>query len=130
MSRKEFLRSTIRDLQVRIREYEKGKRDEIETQVKLIEYQSWLSGLYVKSAVSSALSNKAKYPDKPITEKAKKPQIEEKPDVPERSEAELKKEERYYELLIKKANANIAEIGNEKGGQDEYKVLSALIFFD
>ena len=73
----------------------------------------------MKSAVSSALSDKAKYPDKPITEKAKKPQIEEKSDVPERSEAELKQEERYYELLIKKANANIAEIGNEKGGQDE-----------
>ncbi|NSK09388.1 hypothetical protein G7B22_13095 [Blautia sp. MSK.20.9] len=119
MSRKEFLRSTIRDLQVRIREYEKSKRDEIETQVKLIEYQSWLSGLYVKSAVSSALSDKAKYPDKPITEKTKKPQIEEKTDVPKRSEAELKQEERYYELLIKKANANIAEIGNKKGGQDE-----------
>lgn len=119
MSRKEFLRSTIRDLQVRIREYEKSKRDEIETQVKLIEYQSWLSGLYVKSAVSSARSDKAKYPDKPITEKTKKPQIEEKTDVPKRSEAELKQEERYYELLIKKANANIAEIGNKKGGQDE-----------
>lgn len=119
MSRKEFLRSTIRDLQVRIREYEKSKRDEIETQVKLIEYQSWLSGLYVKSAVSSALSDKAKYPDKPITEKTKKPQNEEKTDVPKRSEAELKQEERYYELLIKKANANIAEIGNKKGGQDE-----------
>nr|DAL70840.1 MAG TPA: hypothetical protein [Caudoviricetes sp.] len=119
MNRKEFLRSTIRDLQVRIREYEKNKRDEIETQVKLVEYQSWLSGLYVKSAVSSALSDKAKYPDKPITEKTKKPQIEEKTDVPKRSEAELKQEERYYELLIKKANANIAEIGNKKGGQDE-----------
>nr|DAI80278.1 MAG TPA: zipper dimerization domain transcription factor-like protein [Caudoviricetes sp.] len=119
MSRKEFLRSTIRDLQVRIREYEKIKRDEIETQVKLIEYQSWLSGLYVKSAVESAISDKAKYPDEPITEKTKKPQIEEKPDVPKRSEAELKQEERYYELLIKKANANIAEIGNKKGGQDE-----------
>lgn len=119
MNRKDFLRSTIRDLQVRIREYEKNKRDEIEAQVKLIEYQSWLSGLYVKSAVSSALSDKAKYPDKPITEKTKKPQIEEKPDVPKRSEAELKQEERYYELLIKKANANIAEIGNEKGRQDE-----------
>jgi hypothetical protein len=119
MSRKEFLRSTIRDLQIRIREYEKSKRDEIETQVKLIEYQSWLSGLYVKSAVVSALSDKAKYPDKPITEKTKKPQIEEKTDVPKRSEAELKQEERYYELLIKKANANIAEIGNKKGGQDE-----------
>ena len=73
----------------------------------------------MKSAVSSALSDKAKYPDKPITEKTKKPQVEEKPDVPKRSEAELKQEERYYELLIKKANANIAEIGNKKGGQDE-----------
>lgn len=102
-----------------IHEYEKGKRDEIETQVKLIEYQSWLSGLYVKSAVSSALSGKAKYPDKPITEKTKKPQLEEKTDVPKRSEAELKQEERYYELLIKKANANIAEIGSEEGRQDE-----------
>ena len=119
MSRKEFLRSTIRDLQVRIREYEKGKRDEIETQVKLIEYQSWLSGLYVKSAISSALSGKVKYPDKPITEKTKKPQLEEKTDVPKRSEAELKQEERYYELLIKKANANIAEIGSEEGRQDD-----------
>lgn len=85
----------------------------------MIEYQSWLSGLYVKSAVVSVLSDKAKYPDKPITEKTKKPQIEEKTDVPKRSEAELKQEERYYELLIKKANANIAEIGNKKGGQDE-----------
>lgn len=118
MSRKDFLRSTIRDLQVRIREYEKNKRDEIETQVKLIEYQAWLSGLYVKTAVASALSSKSKYPDKPITETTKKPQVEEKPDIPKRSEAELKQEERYYELLIKKANANIAEIGNEKGGQD------------
>ena len=55
----------------------------------------------------------------PITEKAKKPQLEEKTDVPKRSEAELKQEERYYELLIKKANANIAEIGSEEGRQDE-----------
>ena len=119
MSRKEFLRSTIRNLQVRIQEYEKGKRDEIKTQLKLIEYQAWLSGLYVKSAVSSVLSDNVKYPDKPITEKLNEPQAEEKADVPKRSEAELKQEERYYELLIKKANANIAEIGNEKGRQDE-----------
>lgn len=81
-----------------------------------MEYQAWLSGLYVKTAVSCALfGSKVKYPDKPITENSKKPQVEEKIDVPKRSEAELKQEERYYELMIKKANANIAEIGNEKG---------------
>ena len=119
MSRKEFLRSTIKDLKVRIHEFNKAEHDKAQMQVKLVEYQSWLSGLYVKAAVASALSSKAKYPEKPITEKSKKTQIEENPDVPKRSEAELKQEERYYELLIRKANANIAEIGSEKGRQDK-----------
>lgn len=118
MSRKEFLRSTIKDLKVRIHEFNKAEHDKAEMQVKLVEYQSWLSGLYVQAAVASALSSKAKYPEKPITEKAKKTQIEENPDVPKRSEAELKQEERYYELLIRKANANIAEIDSEEGRQD------------
>ena len=39
--------------------------------------------------------------------------------MPKKSEAELRQEERYYELLIRQANANISEIGNEKGKQDE-----------
>lgn len=28
-------------------------------------YSSWLTGLYIQSAVASVLSNKARYPDKP-----------------------------------------------------------------
>ena len=120
MSRKEFLRSTIRDLKVRIQQFQKAKSDEIQLQSAIIDYQSWLSGLYVKSAVSSVLApRKAKYPNKPIMEDKKGNQVEEKPDTPKKSEAELKQEERYYELLVRKANANIAEIGKEEGKQDE-----------
>lgn len=120
MSRKEFLRSTPADLRIRIQQFEKARKEEIhaqiQTQVELLEYQSWLSGLYVKMGVSSALfPKKSKYPEKPITAKKKNRQVEENPDVPKKSEAELKEEERYYELLIRKANANIAEKDVEKG---------------
>lgn len=66
--------------------------------------------------VSSALfPKKSKYPEKPITAEKKNRQFEENPDIPKKSEAELKEEERYYELLIRKANANIAEKDVEKG---------------
>lgn len=120
MSKKEFLRSTITDLKIRCREYRNAKKEEYAAQAELIEYQTWLAGLYVKIAVSSALSSKAKYPDKPF-ELSSKSMAEESnaPDIPKKSEAELKQEERYYELLIKKANANIAKVSMEKGRQDE-----------
>lgn len=120
MSKKEFLRSTITDLKIRCREYRNAKKEEYTAQAELIEYQTWLAGLYVKIAVSSALSSKTKYPDKPLKLSGKSVATEsDAPDVPKKSEDELKQEERYYELLIKKANANIAKVGMEKGRQDE-----------
>lgn len=120
MTKKEFLRSTITDLEIRFKEHRKAKKEEYAAKAELIECQTWLAGLYVKVAVSSALNAKAKYPDKPI-ELINKSVIEEDdvPAVPKKSEAELKQEERYYELLIKKANANIAKVSMEKGRQDE-----------
>lgn len=110
----------MRDLKIRIQQFQNAKNDEIQARAALIDYQSWLSGLYVKSAVSSVLApRKAKYPNEPIMQDEKGNQVEEKPDTPKKSEAELRQEERYYELLVRKANANIAEIGKEEGKQDE-----------
>lgn len=119
ISKKEFLRSTIADLEIRFSEHRKAEKEERTANVELIEYQTWLAGLYVKIAVSSALSSKVKYPDKPFEPVSKAMENDDMPEIPKKSEAELKQEERYYELLIKKANANIAKIGNEEGGQDK-----------
>ncbi|WP_419082926.1 hypothetical protein [Phocaeicola sp.] len=74
----------------------------------------------MKASISCVLfPRKASYPSKPITQEKQNNWVERNPDMPKKSEAELRQEERYYELLIRQANANISEIGNEKGKQDE-----------
>lgn len=117
MSKKEFLHCTISDLQIRISEFAEKRKANIDYETRKIEYQSWLSGLYVRSAVSSVLSSKAHYPENPITQKQKK-KLEVDSDVPQKTEEEIKQELRYYELLVKKANANI-EAAINKGRQDQ-----------
>lgn len=120
MSRKEFLRSTLKDLRIRIEQYGILMNEEIQSQLINMDYQSWLTGLYVKTSISCALfPRKVSYPNRPITQEKQNNWVEHNPDTPKKSEAELRQEERYYELLIRQANANISEIGNEKGKQDE-----------
>ncbi len=120
MSRKEFLRSTLKDLRIRIEQYGILKNEEIQSQLINMDYQSWLTGLYMKASISCVLfSRKASYPSKPITQEKQNNWVEHNPDTPKKSEAELRQEERYYELLIRQANANISEIGNKEGKQDE-----------
>nr|DAT24079.1 MAG TPA: hypothetical protein [Caudoviricetes sp.] len=120
MSRKEFLRSTLKDLRIRIEQYGISKNEEIQSQLINMDYQSWLTGLYMKASISCVLfPRNASYPSKPITQEKQNNWVEHNPDTPKKSEAELRQEERYYELLIRQANANISEIGNKKGKQDE-----------
>lgn len=120
MSRKEFLRSTLKDLRIRIKQYGISKNEEIQSQLINMDRQAWLTGLYVKVSISCALfPRKASYPNKPITQEKQNNWVEHNPDTPKKSEAELRQEERYYELLIRQANANISEIGNKEGKQDE-----------
>ena len=85
---------------------------------KLIDYQSWVSGAYVQIAIASALSSKVSYPKKPFGSDDKKELLPEKI-YDEKTEEELKQEERYFELLVKQANAKLDEIGNEEGRQDD-----------
>lgn len=116
MSRKEFLRSTLKDLRIRIEQYGIAKNEEIQSQLINMDYQSWLTGLYVKTSVLCTLfPRNVSYPNRPITQEKQNNWVEHNPDTLKKSEAELRQEERYYELLIRQANANISEIGNKDG---------------
>ena len=117
MSKKEFLHSTIKELRIHIKAWKEQKEEEIEEKNKTIDYQAWLNGAYVSLAIAGILSKKNSYPSKPFGNDAKN-QKEEENDAPQKTEAELREEERYFELLIRQANANIAEVGKEKGRQD------------
>lgn len=117
MSKKEFLHSTIKELRIHIKAWKEQKEEEIEEKNKTIDYQAWLNGAYVSLAITGILSKKNSYPSKPFGNDAKN-QKEEENDAPQKTEAELREEERYFELLIRQANANIAEVGKEKGRQD------------
>lgn len=120
MSKKEFLRSTLKDLRIRIEQYGISKNEEIQAQLINMDRQAWLTGLYVKASISCVLfPRKVGYPNRPITQEKQNNWVEHNPDTPKKSEAELRQEERYYELLIRQANANISEIGNKEGKQDE-----------
>lgn len=120
MSRKEFLRSTLKDLRIRIEQYGISRNEKIQSQLINMDRQAWLTGLYVKASISCVLfPRKVSYPNKPITQEKQNNWVEHNPDMPKKSEAELRQEERYYELLIRQANANISEIGNKEGKQDE-----------
>ena len=118
MSKRDFLHCTIKEFQIRLNAWRKQKEDEINQKSKLIDYQSWISGAYVKIAVASAFSNKISYPQKPFGSNDKKESLPQKV-YDEKTEEELKQEERYFELLVKQANAKLDEIGSEKGKQDE-----------
>ena len=95
MSKRDFLHCTIKEFQLRLKAWRNQKEDEINQKSKLIDYQSWVSGAYVQKEL---------LPEKIYDEK---------------TEEELKQEERYFELLVKQANAKLDEIGNEEGRQDD-----------
>lgn len=118
MSKRDFLHCTIKEFQLRLKAWRNQKEDEINQKSKLIDYQSWVSGAYVQIAIASALSSKVSYPKNPFGSDDKKELLPEKI-YDEKTEEELKQEERYFELLVKQANAKLDEIGNEEGRQDD-----------
>ena len=48
------------------------REEEIEYQHECINYQAWLTGVYIQQAVGSLLDKKVKYPDKPYSLNNKK----------------------------------------------------------
>ena len=62
MSYREFMHSTMTDIRQRIEVYREDKVNE----AKELEFKAWLSGLYVRNAITSSFSKKSKYPENPL----------------------------------------------------------------
>ena len=109
MTKYDFLHSTLRDINLKF-EAEANRKEE---ELKLIEYQCWLSGVYVRDAIASAFNgNKYKYPENPLTVINKSPKEIAKKSG--KTEEELRQEEAYASLLVKQANSNIAKKRKER----------------
>lgn len=65
MAEKEFRHATMAEINSRFKKY----KEEKEYRAKEIEYQSWLTGLYVQNAIASCFDKKTKYPKNPLEEK-------------------------------------------------------------
>lgn len=113
MTDHEFMHSTMKYVKLRIENYAK----EMEAQTKRIEYQSWLTGLYVMNAISCSFNKHAKYPKNPIEVNVK--DTKQMAKITGKSEEELHQEEMYMALLIRQANANIAKKKEELKQQEE-----------
>lgn len=83
-----------------------------EVRYSQIDYQAWLTGLYVRIAVGSVLGgNKApKYPEKPMTDKSES--IEEIAKKNGKTEEEINAELLMATLQIQEANARLEEVQN------------------
>lgn len=68
MSKQSFFHGTPNDISIYIEEYDKRVKAETEAQYERLKYGSWLQGLYIRSAVASVLSKRAKYPKRPYGE--------------------------------------------------------------
>lgn len=44
-------------------------REDKENEAKRMEFAAWLTGLYVRSAITSSFNRKSKYPENPLKEK-------------------------------------------------------------
>lgn len=106
MSKQEFIHSTPADILLRTKILNEQRNEE----AKEMEYNAWISGLYVRAAIVSALSDKkrsVKYPPNPLL--SEKNTMENAVKQSGKSEEELKQELAYYSLRVKQANANIAQ---------------------
>lgn len=108
MTEREFRHSTLRDINLRVKAY----REEKEYRAKEIEYQSWLTGLYVLNSIGCSFSKGRKYPDNPLSVKHKT--LEEIAKETGKSKEELAQEEQYFAMRVRQANANIEKARGRK----------------
>lgn len=86
-----------------------AKKDEIDNHIDSLEYQSWLTGFYVRQAIVSAFPGKKKvdYPQNPLIEKSKSAERVAK--NTNKTEQELLQEKADVEFLVRNANFNISK---------------------
>lgn len=113
MGKHEFFHSTMRDVNLRIKAY----KEEKEYRTKEIEYQSWLTGVFVLDAIGCSFSKGRKYPDNPVIARGNR--TEEIAKKTGKSEAELAQEEQYFAMRVRQANANIGMVRKKKEKDSE-----------
>lgn len=118
MRKNEFMRSTMKDVLLRIEAY----REAEEEKVKLSEYQSWLTGLYVTHSIACNFNKHAKYPKNPIEADPK--DTKQMAKITGKSEEEIRQEELYMDLLVRQANANIARKREEREAERQREQVS------
>lgn len=64
MGYKDFWELTPKKLQP----FVKAKEQEIELRTKMVNYEAWLNGLYIRQAIASVFSKNGKYPEQPIAD--------------------------------------------------------------
>lgn len=101
MSKHEFMHSTPRDIRLRFETVTEQKKEE----AKQIQFRAWLSGLYVKCAVASALSSKNKYPENPLLST----NLSDLAERTGKTEEELNGEKVMMTMLVMEANAKLAD---------------------
>lgn len=98
----------MRDINLRIENY----KEEKEYEAKMLEYHSWLTGAFVKSAINCFFSKTAKYPENPIeTEKKSVKGIAKANNM---SEEEIQQNLQYISMRVRQANANITAVKETK----------------
>lgn len=90
----------------------KAYQEEKQYKAKEIEYQSWLTGLFVRSAIVSAFNKQCKYPDNPVGVEHKS--MDEIAKETGKSKEELAQEEQYFSMRVRQANANINKVRENK----------------
>lgn len=65
MRKYDFMHSTPSDVDLFITEYDKRVKRETEATFEKMKYTAWLNGVYIRMAVASVLSKRAKYPKEP-----------------------------------------------------------------
>ena len=110
MSKKEFFHSTPNDIDVFIDQYDKLKKHEAEADFERMKYSAWLTGLYVRTAVASVLSKKAKYPKQPFGEEQQIQHIEVTEDMSEEEKQKAREEftKNMMDLFLQ-SNSNLAD---------------------
>lgn len=104
ISKFDFFHSTLNDVMLMIQ----SKNNQVEEKIKFVEYQCWLTGVYIQHTLACAFKKSYKYPENPIAVANKS--TKEIAKKTKKSEQELAQEEAYMSLRVKQANANIAKI--------------------
>ena len=105
MSKREFLRSTPKDIKARFKAYKEQKEEEY----RHGQYTAWLTGMYVRCAIGSAFSKSGRYPDNPLTQTT----VQEVANKTGKTEEELNGEKVLMTMLVMEANAELAKLTAE-----------------